>query len=167
VLVQVVEREVRARRSVPRLGEGLDARQQQRLAQRIRDANPVPAAPLEPAPGSPDFGTAVPPPPPTNTVTAASPTQVEPGVQPVALLEAEQPESPPDVDKGGEVALQVKVGLLGEVTEVRIVQSTDPVFNEAAEEAARRSRYRVQTRNGIPEEATLTITFKFVAPQEN
>lgn len=140
-IVQIQSREVRGRDTLPALGEGLDAREREQLAQRLRApiAPPAPAGlPHSPA-ASADFAAA-------------------------AVLNRVDPRPPEDVFTGGIVTVLVEVGREGEVVDTRIQSSTNPAFEAAALVAARASTYKAAVRNGIPEPGTVTLTFQFAAP---
>jgi len=138
VLVQVVDRLQLSRSMLPALGEGLSDAEREKLSARFR----LNASPPPPRPQNPD----------------------QTAEQPAAVLEQVKPETPPNVQGGGEVVVLVEVGREGEAVDVRVLNSTNPALEEAALNAARRSRYRAATRLGIPEQGTVTVTFRFAAP---
>jgi TonB family protein len=138
-LVQLVARLQRSRSSLPVLGEGLSEAERERLSSRFR-LNAAPPPPQRPQ--NPD----------------------ETAVQHAAVLEQVKPETPADAQEGGEVVVVVEVGREGEAVDVRVRSSTNPALEEAALNAARRSRYRAATRLGIAEPGTVTLSFRFAPP---
>jgi len=139
VLVQVVGRLRVSRATLPKLGEGLSDAERERLTTRYR------------------LNAAPPPPRPKDSSESAM-------LQPAAVLEQVQPETPANVQDGGEVEVLVEVGREGEAVDVRVQYASNPALTDAALTAARRSRYRAATRLGIPEPGTVTLTFRFTAP---
>ena len=143
-LFQVVSKETRERGTIPALGAGLSADEQSRLARTQRE-RPAPAA-----------------------VAAATETNNETrDVEPAAVVQQGQVAPPENALTGGTVTVVVQVGRTDDVNDVRVEFSTDPMFNQAALDAARRSTYRSARRNGIPEPGTVKITFNFPAPQSD
>ena len=138
ILVQVVSRTQRSRRALPVLGQGLSPEERDQLTARFRLNKPPPTRPQNPE------------------ETAM--------VQPAAVLEQATPETPADVQEGGEVVVVVSVGREGEAVDVRVQHATNPALEAAAINAARSSRYRAATRLGIPEPGTVTLTFRFASP---
>lgn len=142
VLLQVLSREVRGRDTLPALGLGLDEREREELAQSLRSPfqSQVPqAAQQQPQAPLPDFAAA-------------------------SVLNRVDPRPPENVLTGGVVTVLVEVGREGEVVDVRVQSSSNPVFEEAALLAARSSTYQAARRGGIPEAGTVTVTFLFAAP---
>jgi TonB family protein len=136
VYVQLLRREMRARGSIPKLGEGLDESERQRVAQLQRLQR-----------------------------QDARTQAVDPGVEPASVVEQEPPKYPAAATGAGEVRLRVDVGRLGEVLDVTVEYASDPVFETPAIEAARSSLYRAAKRPpGIAEPGTVTLTYKFAAP---
>lgn len=136
VYVQILSREVRPRGSIPKLGEGLEESERQRVARLQRLQEPDVRAPA-----------------------------VDPGVEPAAVIEQEPPKYPAAATGAGEVRLRVEVGRLAEVLAVTVEYASDPVFETPAIEAARGSRYRAARRPpGIAEPGTVMLTYKFAAP---
>ncbi len=138
--VQVLSREQRARSTIPKLGKGLDDAARQRLArlQRLQQRD------------------------------ARQQQNLDPDVEPAAVTDQKQPEYPAAATGGGTVVLLVDVGRLGEVLDVRVESSTDPIFESPAIDAARRSRYSAARRPpGIAEPGTVRLTYRFQAPDQN
>lgn len=138
-LVQVVARLQLSRSALPLLGEGLSDAERERLSASYR-MNAAPPTPRTPAPNE----TAI--------------------LQPAAVLEQVKPETPANLQDGGEVVVLVEVGREGEAVDARVQYSSNPALEEAALTAARRSRYRAATRLGIPEPGSVTLTFRFASP---
>jgi TonB family protein len=132
LVFQVVEKGLRPRSSVPKLGQGLAPEELDRVARMV----PEHVAPRIASPDSADF-------------------------TPASVVKQAKPEYPRDATKAGEVTLQVTVGRVGEVVEVRRSTASDPIFEGPAMEAARRSTYRPARRNGLPEQGNVMLTFQF------
>jgi TonB family protein len=143
-LFQVVEKAERARSELPQLGAGLDASERDRVAEAGRASAARRASAPPPA--------------------AAAATGAERGVEKAAVVNQVSPEFPPTASGGGEVTVLVEIDRLGQPIDVRVVSSSDRIFEIAAMDAARRSTYRGAKRDGIPEPGTVTLTFRFVAP---
>jgi len=136
-LYQVVSKEEKPRDSIPALGEGLDAAEQQRVAG-LRRSQPAAAR--------------------------AAPAPAEGDVQPATVVEKATPKYPEGIAESADVTVQVEVGLSDDYVGARIVSSTNAQFDQAALDAAQRSSYRSARRNGVPERGSVTIQFRFVAP---
>jgi eukaryotic-like serine/threonine-protein kinase len=71
----------------------------------------------------------------------------------------------PDLAKAarleGDVVLRVTVSADGSVGSVQVMRSPHRSLNAAATEAVRQSKYSPGSRNGVPEEATTSITVRF------
>jgi hypothetical protein len=136
-LFQVVAKEDRPRGSVPELGQNLDAREQERIAnlQRASSTGNRPSVPVANA-----------------------------DVQPAAVVEQARAQYPPNVQESADVSVQVTVGLSDDYVDARVVNSTNSLFDQPALDAAQRSTYRSARRNGIPERGTVMLNFRFVAP---
>ena len=104
--------------------------------------------------------------------TVIDPTPVEPAPpEPLPVAETpplpteqvppEYPAAAADAGLEGRVRVRVTVGTDGTVTDAEVEESTDPVFDEAALEAAKRWRFEPATQGGEPVEATVTIPFTF------
>ncbi len=137
-LFQVVSKQTRERRSIPELGAGLGTDEQNRLA---REQRPIP--PSRPRPANDE----------TSDLEGAE------------VVNQITPEYPEGATKAGEVTILVTVGRSDEVTTLETLSSTDPVFDQAAQDAARRSTYRAQRQSGVPVGGTVRVTFRFPAPQ--
>jgi TonB family protein len=136
-LFQLVTREERARNMIPALGEGLDAAELERLANRQRA-----------------LGSRAP--------SAAAPPAAD--AQPATVVEKATPQYPEGITESADVTVQVEIGLSDDYLGARIVSSTNAQFDQSALDAAQRSTYRSARRNGVPERGTVTINFRFVAP---
>jgi hypothetical protein len=137
-LFQVVAKDNRRRSTLPKLGEGLDEKEQARLAN-LHHPMPTRAPRVE----NPDQGREY---------------------QAAAVVQQERPAYPPSAMASGDVTVEVKIGLADDVVDAQVTSSTDPIFEPPALTAARRSTYRSARRNGVPEPASLRLTFRFVAP---
>jgi hypothetical protein len=133
---QILGREVRARGTLPRLGEGLGDQERARLSrlQRLPDTPQTQA----PQPGQ-DY-------------------------EPAQVVEQKQPDYPPAATETGEVVLVVEVGRGNSVLGVTVESSTDPIFEGPAIDAARASTYRAAQRGQVPEPGTVRLTYRFAAP---
>jgi TonB family protein len=138
MIFQVVSREERTRGTIPRLGAGLDAAETDRLAQRAAAAQ-----------------------------RAQSSQQIAESseYQPAVVTEQAIPEYPGSLTEPGTVVVEVVIGVTDTPTSTRVLESSNRLFDQAAISAAQHSKYRSAKRRGIPEQATLTLTFNFVAPQ--
>jgi len=136
--VQVLARENRPRSSIPGLGQGLSESERQRLSRLQR----------------------------LQVRDHRTEQVVDPGTEPAAVVDQLRPEYPPAATGSGRVVLIVEVGRLSQVLDVTVEHSTDPVFESAAIDAARRSRYRAAKRPpGIAEPGTVRLTYEFTAPE--
>lgn len=141
-LFQVVTKETRERGSVPELGAGLSADEQSRLARAQRDR-----------------------PPPSAVAAANEATGNTQELERAAVVQQADVTPPEGVTTGATVTVLVQVGRTDDVMNVQIQASTDPQFNQAAIQAARRSTYRSAQRNGVPEPDMVPITFNFPGSQ--
>jgi TonB family protein len=139
-IFQLVSREERTRGSIPRLGAGLDPVETDRLAQRSAAAQRA-------------------------QQTAQREAAATEGYEQAAVTEQVTPEYPASLTEPGKVVVEVDVGVTDTPTATRIVESSNAAFDQAALVAAQRSKYRAARRHGVPEQATITLTFNFVAPQ--
>jgi hypothetical protein len=139
MLVQVLSRQQRPRSTIPELGKALGPQEQERVAQlksRLRAAN----------------------------AEALQREGDEPDAQPARVVDQAQPEYPTNATTDGTVTLIVEVGRLNEAYGIRVESASDPVFEEAAIAAARKSTYQAATRNGVVEPGTVRLTYRFQAP---
>lgn len=80
------------------------------------------------------------------------------------LVEFVEPEYPDEARREGlegEVLLKVLVGPDGRVLEVDVVKGVDPLLDEAARDAARRSRWKGGSQRGIPVKAWAMLPCRF------
>jgi len=138
---QVVAKEDRRRSTIPKLGEGLDEQEQARLAT-LRHPMPVRAPKLENTDAGRDY-------------------------QPAAVVTQQRAEYPSSATTAGEVTVEVQIGLADNVLDVRVVESTDRVFEPASTVAAQRSIYQSARRSGVPEQGTVRLKFQFAAPVDD
>jgi hypothetical protein len=136
IAFQLVARERRALESLPALGAGLGPEEQARV-QRLQRPRPV-ARPMVDE---------------TRDADAA------------AVVQQVQPDYPPGTTESGTVTVRVRLGRADDVVAVEIENSSNPIFDEPALRAARRSTYRTSRRDGIPETSVVSVTYNFVAPQ--
>jgi protein TonB len=61
----------------------------------------------------------------------------------------------------GTVIVEVEIDRTGAVTRATVLHSPSPLFDEAALDAARATRFRPATRDGIPVASTQPMTFSF------
>jgi TonB family protein len=137
---QVLSRALRSRSALPALGDGLSDQEKSRLAQ------------LRPNLRQPQASGA-----------SNVPAEDE-GLVQAAIVKQEPPIYPEAATIDGEVILVVSIGRQHDVTKVEVASSTDPIFEQPAIEAARRSEYRSATRNGIPEPGTIRLNYSFKVP---
>ncbi len=84
-------------------------------------------------------------------------------VQPPALLEAVEPEMPPEMQARGlrgEVIVQIVIEADGSVSKVTVVRSAGPEFDESAMAAARKLRFSPATQGG--KAVRVAIQYRFV-----
>ena len=80
------------------------------------------------------------------------------------LTSFEQPEYPEQARQAaleGEVAVKVLVGIDGSVERVTVLSATDPIFEDAASDAASRCRFTPAKLEGNPTRSQVMIPFKF------
>lgn len=135
---QVVAKEDRPRSTLPKLGEGLDEQEQARLAT-LRHPMPARAVKLENTEAGRDY-------------------------QPAAVVTQQPAAYPSSATTAGEVTVEVQIGLADNVLDVRVIESTDRVFEPAAMVAAQRSTYQSARRLGVPEQGTVRLKFPFAGP---
>jgi hypothetical protein len=137
-IFQLVSQETRRRSTLPKLGDGLDAQEQSRLAS-LHHPMPKRAPRVDNA-------------------------DADQNLVPAAVVQQERPAYPTTATMSGDVTVEVKIGLLDDVVDAKVTSSTDPIFEAPALEAARHSTYHSARRSGVPETGTLRLTFRFVAP---
>jgi protein TonB len=79
-------------------------------------------------------------------------------------VEFVEPEYPVEARRRGlegDVAVKVLVGPKGEVLEAEVVKGVDPLLDEAALEAARRSRWTPGSQRGTPVKAWMLLPYRF------
>jgi TonB family protein len=138
---QVLGRAQRSRSALPALGEGLSDEERSRLSQ------------LRPKLRQPDLSGA-------NRAGVSE----DDGLVQAVIVKQEPPVYPEAATTDGEVILVVHIGRQHDVSQVEVVSSTDPIFEQPAIEAARASEYRSATRNGIPEPGTIRLNYSFKVP---
>jgi serine/threonine-protein kinase len=101
---------------------------------------------------------------PRSQTPVLSPVPAVDGVVPPRRITEVRPIYP-DLAKSagieGDVVLRVTVRADGSVSTVQVVRSPHRSLNAAATEVVRQSKYSPASRNGVPEEATTTITVRF------
>jgi len=84
--------------------------------------------------------------------------------QPPRIAEFVEAQYPVGAEGAATVELELTIAATGEVTSVAVVPGdTDPAFNGAALEAARRLRFEPATRNGEPVGARIRFRYEFLA----
>jgi protein TonB len=105
-----------------------------------------------------------PPPPPPPAPAPKSPVRIGGQVQPPQLVKRVEPEYPVLAVKAhiqGTVILEATVGEDGEVMEVKLLRSVNPMLDREAENAVRQWRYSPLYLNGIRVPFVLTVTLSF------
>jgi periplasmic protein TonB len=88
-------------------------------------------------------------------------------VRPPVLLERIEPDYPESARRAhleGVVILEAVITTAGDVQELRILKTVNPLLDDAAARAVRRWRYRPATLNGRAVPVYLTVTVKFALP---
>jgi len=104
-------------------------------------------------------GPLAPPQPP-----AQQPISIPPGTAGPKLVGGQPPIYPPDAKAKrliGVVILRAIIDTDGNVTELTLISSTDPIFVDAAMSAVRRWKYIPYILNGVPVEVQTNITVNF------
>lgn len=86
--------------------------------------------------------------------------------EPPRLVEEVPARFPPELDAGvtGEVSLQLTIDDAGEVSEARVLESTDDAFAREAVHAAVQLRFEPARLNGEPRAVVITFNYRFVPP---
>jgi len=79
----------------------------------------------------------------------------------VSQFEPDYPESMRQSHREGLVILEAVITATGDVEDVRVLKSANPIFDRAASDAVRRWRYRPATLNGRAVSVYLTVTVTF------
>ena len=113
---------------------------------------------------------APPPPPPPSPPAPRAPVRIGGKITPPQLIKRVEPVYPALAANAriqGIVILEATVGENGEVREVRLLRSVNPLVDREAERALWQWRYSPVVLNGIPVPFVLTVTFSFrvEAPQ--
>ena len=105
-----------------------------------------------------------PPPPPPPPAAPRAPVRVGGQITQPQLVKRVEPEYPPFAVKAriqGVVILEATVGEEGDVVEVRLLRSANPLLDREAEKALRQWRYSPIVLNGIRVPFILTVTLSF------
>ena len=105
-----------------------------------------------------------PPPPPPPPAAPRTPVRIGGQITQPQLVKRVEPEYPPLAVKAhiqGVVILEATVGEEGEVQDVRLLRSVNPVIDREAERALRQWRYSPLVLNGIRVPFVLTVTLSF------
>lgn len=82
-----------------------------------------------------------------------------------ARLAYVEPSYPPGAKAEGVVVLDAIIGKDGTVQQLRVIKSSDPIFEPSALEAANQWKYKPYLLNGQPVEVNTAITVNFKLPQ--
>lgn len=99
----------------------------------------------------------------TTLCTRVGDAQGDAPVMEPPMLERHAEATGVDSTIGGHVILELTVGADGRVSDVEVVESTDPTLEEPAARAAERFRFRPATRDGAPVAARIRYRFDFEA----
>jgi periplasmic protein TonB len=105
-----------------------------------------------------------PPPPPPPPAAPKAPVRVGGQITQPRLVKRVEPEYPAlavNAHIQGVVILEATVGEDGDVMEVRLLRSANPLLDREAEKAVRQWRYSPVVLNGIPVPFILTVTLSF------
>jgi protein TonB len=105
-----------------------------------------------------------PPPPPPPPAAPRTPVRLGGQITQPKLVKRVEPEYPPFAVKAhiqGVVILEATVGEDGDVMEVKLLRSANPLLDREAERAVRQWRYSPIVLNGIPVPFILTVTLSF------
>jgi protein TonB len=109
-----------------------------------------------------------PPPPPPPPAAPKAPVRIGGQIKQPQLVKRVEPEYPPLAVKAhiqGVVILEATVGEEGEVIEVRLLRSANPLIDREAEIALKQWRYSPLVLNGIKVPFMLTVTLSFSLAQ--
>ena len=101
------------------------------------------------------------PPPPAPTQTIFELFEVEEPPQPIVQVQPEYPEEARKAGLEGRVIVVAVVDENGNVIEASIHSSTNPIFNEAALEAAKKMKFKPGRLKDIPVKVKVLIPFVF------
>ena len=105
-----------------------------------------------------------PPPPPPPLAAPKAPVRIGGQITQPQLIKRVEPEYPQlavNAQIRGVVILEATVGEDGDVMEVRLLRSANPLLDREAEKAVRQWRYSPVVLNGIPVPFILTVTLSF------
>ena len=107
---------------------------------------------------------APPPPPPPPVIAPRGPVRIGGQITPPTLLKRVEPEYPPLAVKAhiqGVVIMEATVNEDGEVTDVKLLRSANPLLDREAAVAVRQWRYSPVVLNGLRVPFILTVTLSF------
>ena len=101
------------------------------------------------------------PPPSAPTQTVLELYEVDEPPQPIVQVQPEYPEKAKKAKLEGKVIVAVVVDENGDVIDASIHYSTNPIFNEAALEAAKKMKFKPAKHKDTPVKAIVRIPFVF------
>jgi TonB family protein len=104
-------------------------------------------------------------PPPAPTQTVFEVYEVEEPPQPIVQVQPEYPEEARKAGLEGKVIVVAVVDENGDVIEAYIHQSTNPIFNDAALEAAKKMKFKPGRQKDTPVKVKVLIPFLFKPPK--
>ena len=93
----------------------------------------------------------------------------KPSFEPAMLIHSVQPVYPQQMEEigvNGSARVQMRVNTQGNVSNVRVLSASHPLFGHAAASAASQYRFTPAKQNGQPVESAFTQTFRFRVPEE-
>jgi len=101
------------------------------------------------------------PPPPAPTQTVFEPYEVDEPPQPIVQVQPEYPEKAKKAKLEGWVIVVAIVDENGDVIQASIYKSDNPIFNDAALEAAKKMKFKPAKHKDTPVKAIVRIPFVF------
>uniref|UniRef100_UPI00129B64EF energy transducer TonB n=1 Tax=Eikenella corrodens TaxID=539 RepID=UPI00129B64EF len=93
----------------------------------------------------------------------------KPSFEPAMLVHSVQPVYPQQMEEigvNGSARVQMRVNTQGNVSNVRVLSASHPLFGHAAARAVSQYRFTPAKQNGQPVESAFTQTFRFRVPEE-
>lgn len=93
----------------------------------------------------------------------------KPSFEPAMLVHSVQPVYPQQMEEigvNGSARVQMRVNTQGNVSNVRVLSATHPLFACSAVQAVSQYRFTPAKQNGQPVESAFTQTFRFRVPEE-